>query len=639
MTKPNAHALRLELHDPVDLDAGEPPALFTRGADPAVIGRDPTADIIVASPSVSLRHGLLTPDDGGWRYTDLHSTNGSALARGDVVEACPPGVALPIEAGDRLLLGDRSRPVEVRVLAASSGADTGAPRTGGGSVPRRTLIARAPLVDLLAPVPHGAPERLPELAALTARALTAGSPAALATLAAEAVGRLVPLAAARGVAFWGPGLDAAAGDPLPNGLRELALSGRLDAAELVVDDGDTPLPTTRSLVAAATRAALVVPLAAQGVSWGVLFAASPLGAEAFPSDVVEVFAVVGPILGLAASERSRAALEAAARAAEAAAPARAEAPVGVSPGFVEVLGLARQVAPTDVPVLIHGETGAGKEVLARYLHAESRRSAGPFVAFNCAAIPENLIESELFGHVRGAFTSAHADRKGLFEEADGGTLFIDEIGEMPLVMQAKLLRVLQDGEVRRVGAQRAATVDVRIVSATHRDLVALAKAGTFRADLMYRLNAVTLTLPPLRERPEDIPILAHLFLARAAARCGKTFPGFSPAALWALSMHAFPGNVRELDNEVLRAAALTPDGCAIGPDAFSPRLRDAAPAVTREGAAGGVLPLKEAVANAERAAIEAALAEARGNVSEAARLLEVTRPGLYKTMERLGLKP
>ncbi|PKN54014.1 MAG: hypothetical protein CVU56_28760, partial [Deltaproteobacteria bacterium HGW-Deltaproteobacteria-14] len=314
-------------------------------------------------------------------------------------------------------------------------------------------------------------------------------------------------------------------------------------------------------------------------------------------------------------------------------------PIGQSAPFLAAVGLARSVAGADVPVLIHGETGTGKEVLARNLHLWSRRAAKPFVAFNCAAVPEALIESELFGHVRGAFTGAGADRKGLFEEADGGTIFLDEIGEMPAVMQAKLLRVLQDGEVRRVGASRPSMVDVRVVSATHKDLVALVAEGRFRADLMYRLNAVTLRIPALRERGDDVALLAHFLLGRACDQARKRVPGFAPDALWALSRHGFPGNVRELENEILRAVALTPEGEPIRAAAFSERVADRAPPrVPARALSDGPITLKDAVTDTERRVIEGALARTGGNVSQAARDLGLTRPGLYKVMERLGMR-
>ena len=209
-----------------------------------------------------------------------------------------------------------------------------------------------------------------------------------------------------------------------------------------------------------------------------------------------------------------------------------------------------------MPVLVNGETGTGKELVARALHEASPRKDKLLVAVNCAAIPAELLESELFGHKRGAFTGAVADRDGQFVEADGGTLFLDEIGDMPLAMQAKLLRVLQEGEVRRVGDDRIRRVDVRVVAATHKDLAAMCRAGTFREDLYFRLNVVTVPLPPLRERGEDVGLLVDRIGARLAQQMGRSFE-LSLAARAALTAHNWPGNIRELENELNRAMAMT----------------------------------------------------------------------------------
>lgn len=229
--------------------------------------------------------------------------------------------------------------------------------------------------------------------------------------------------------------------------------------------------------------------------------------------------------------------------------------VGASPPMQRLFDLLERVAPSDVSVLITGPTGAGKELVARALHDYSPRHKAPFLAENCAAVPANLLESELFGHVKGAFTGAVSDRPGHFVAAHGGTVFLDEIGDMPLEMQAKLLRVLETRQVRPVGSNKSVNVDIRLVAATHRDLAKASEEGRFRSDLFYRLNVVTLTVPALSERPEDIEPLARYFLARACAQSGSTAE-WSPEALAALQAHPWPGNVRELNNVVQRAVAL-----------------------------------------------------------------------------------
>ena len=280
----------------------------------------------------------------------------------------------------------------------------------------------------------------------------------------------------------------------------------------------------------------------------------------------------------ALSVRARAALEAAlADAGPGAVPPAAPPPapagrfgmIGDSPPMLELFGLIERVAPSSVPVLVQGETGTGKELVARALHDGSPRRDRPFLAENCAAIAENLLESELFGHRKGAFTGAVADRPGHLVAADGGTVFLDEIGDMPMAMQAKLLRVLQDGEVRAVGANTTRKVDVRIVAATHRDLPAAVAAGEFREDLLFRLNVVTLHLPPLRERGDDVRAIATGLLPAIAEEVGRDAT-LSAAALDVLARWDWPGNVRELENELRRAVALS--GAVIEPEDLSERL-------------------------------------------------------------------
>jgi transcriptional regulator with PAS, ATPase and Fis domain len=281
-----------------------------------------------------------------------------------------------------------------------------------------------------------------------------------------------------------------------------------------------------------------------------------------------------------------------------------------------------------VPVLFVGESGTGKELVARAVHANGARARRPFVSENCAAVPEALLESTLFGHVKGAFTGATAMRAGLFEVADGGTLFLDEIGEMPLAMQTKLLRVLQDGEVRPVGGDRARTVDVRVLAATHRDLEALVAKGAFREDLFYRLNVVMLRIPSLRERPDDIPLLAlHLLEKHAPGRGLRV----TRAAMDRLVRFPWPGNVRQLENEIRRAVVLA-DG-RIDVAELSQEVARGGPGAAR----GSGLDLRTRVDALEAELVREAMAKTEGNQTRAAELLGVSRFGLQKMMRRLGL--
>ena len=306
--------------------------------------------------------------------------------------------------------------------------------------------------------------------------------------------------------------------------------------------------------------------------------------------------------------------------------------VAHSPGMIKVLDLIQRAAAADTPVLLTGESGTGKELLARALHTQSPRRAGPFLAVNCSAIPETLLESQLFGHRRGAFTDAREDRRGLFQEAGGGTLLLDEIGDMPRSLQGKLLRVLQEKEVHPIGAPAPVLVDVRIVAATNRDLEVLVADGRFRNDLYYRLNVITIRVPALRERGEDlVPLVAH-FLEKHGRRLGRSGCTLSSEALDVLRRHNWPGNVRELENAIERALVLGRDDVLWIddlPETF--RLRPAgAPRLD-----GQPVSLSEV----EREYILKTLRAVRGNKAAAARLLGVDRKTLYRKLDLYGIRP
>jgi DNA-binding NtrC family response regulator len=301
-----------------------------------------------------------------------------------------------------------------------------------------------------------------------------------------------------------------------------------------------------------------------------------------------------------------------------------------SPAMQEVLELAARVAPLDTTVLVAGESGTGKEFIVRLIHDQSPRAGAPFVSINCAALTETLLESELFGHARGAFTGAVRDKAGLFEVAGSGTIFLDEIGEVAPTIQAKLLRALQEREIRRVGAERSIRVNARVVAATNRDLRAAVEAGTFREDLYFRLGAFIINVPPLRDRREEIPPLAHSFLVRAAARVKKEVTAVSAEAMAALMNYTWPGNVRELAHAIERAVILA-DGPSI-------RVRDLPPEVTqkaRRRVSDDTLDLQEH----ERVMIERALARFGGNRRRAAEALKISTVTLWRKMKQYGLSP
>jgi DNA-binding NtrC family response regulator len=335
-----------------------------------------------------------------------------------------------------------------------------------------------------------------------------------------------------------------------------------------------------------------------------------------------------------------------------------------SPAMQPAMRAAEKAAGSTIPVIVQGESGTGKELIARAIHGSGSRKAKPFVAVNCGALPENLVESILFGHEKGAFTGATEKHAGKFVEADGGTLFLDEVGELPLPVQVKLLRALQEGEIEPVGARKSVKVDVRIISATHRDLIADVKEGRFREDLFYRLHVFPISVPPLRQRPEDVPELAQHFLTRIAAEEGKRVRRIDADAMALLGSYRWPGNVRQLENAIFRAVVLA-EGEEIGIGEFpqvsaqadlvpvqpaleprpvmitetpvvAPRAEPRAPVLRLTDAHGAVRPLEEI----EREVIRFAIAHHRGQMSEVARRLKIGRSTLYRKLEeeRVGIE-
>jgi len=301
--------------------------------------------------------------------------------------------------------------------------------------------------------------------------------------------------------------------------------------------------------------------------------------------------------------------------------------VGTSRQLTDILALIRKVAPTDSPVFIQGESGTGKELVANTVWHYSKRKDRPFIALNCASLSESLIESEIFGHEKGSFTGAFQLKHGLVEVADRGTLFLDEIGEMPIGLQAKLLRFLDSGEFRRVGGNKALTVDVRLITATNKDLPAMIKKGTFREDLYYRLNVITITLPPLRERKEDIAALARHFLKQYAKKLDKSITDLTPDARELLSGYHWPGNVRELENVVERAVILCESNLLGAEDLSVPT-----PAVIAE------LGTNPSLEEMEKNYILRVLKEANGNQSKASQLLGIDRKTLYLKLKKYGIQ-
>jgi DNA-binding NtrC family response regulator len=311
--------------------------------------------------------------------------------------------------------------------------------------------------------------------------------------------------------------------------------------------------------------------------------------------------------------------------------------VGVAPSLLKALERARHAARTDADVLIEAESGTGKELFARYIHENSDRRGRPFIAVNCAAVPENLLESELFGHVRGAFTGATASKAGKFELAEGGTLLLDEIGEMPLHLQPKLLRVVQEREVERLGDTRGTRVNIRIVATTNVSLPVMVQEGKFRADLYYRLNVIPMSLPPLRERREDVPLLADFFVRKHSKEAGRPAPLLHPEFISGLQAHSWPGNVRELGNFMRRVVTLS-DGDEIGPESLRAELSNA----VRSSAVFQVTATPRAgtsMREVERTLLEATLQSTGGNRTRTAEMLGVSLRTIRNKIREYGLPP
>ncbi len=625
------------------------------------VGRAPTNTVALTDYHLSGEHAQIMRDGTGYKFRDLRSTNGSAVERA--------GVRLPVDGkvghelalapGDLLLLGDPKSPVVIRVQFAPAAAEPAGDDEGLGD----RLIASRSIIDL--PAVRDQIEHDPGSALRIYKALQRLSGrldhAAVLDAITEATFEILPrathvtillrsdadkdrftLASQRSRGGARAGSDPAI-DPI-RASRAILRRVLADRAGILTADAQHEISSSESIMGGHIKSVIAVPLWRGDEITGLLEADHRVAAGMFDEDDLEAALLIGAQAALALDN---AALVSRLRLAEERARGentylkkreeRQRFPniVGDSPAMRAVFNQLDKVIDTRATVCIEGETGTGKELIASAIHYKSGRRDKMFVAQNCAALPENLLESELFGHKRGAFTSADADKKGLFEIADGGTLFLDEMGEMPLALQAKLLRVLQEGTIRPVGATSEKQVDVRIICATNRDLSAEVEKGRFRQDLYYRLMVFPIRLPPLRERTEDIPALARHFLARYAEEYRLELPGFTPEALDALTTYNWPGNIRELENEVQRVVIQADPGEPIEATDLSPRLRKI------EGTVAKALPkkgtLKEMMDQVERWLIAEALRDHGGNKTRTAATLGITREGLHKKLDKLGL--
>jgi transcriptional regulator with GAF, ATPase, and Fis domain len=627
----------------------DPARTLSFGADVVRLGRAEGNDLVVSEWHVSGEHALVLWAEDHHLVRDLQSTNGTRIVRsGELIDVgASVGREATLRSGDVLLLGDAERPVRIEVRIEEDAeearivtvrrlaeleqveADLGA----DGQVLRALYEAQKALSGSL---------DLDELVdALAARVFGLLSRATHVTVAMREedehrkAGRYVAI----GSRVRGGGGTA----PVPI-TRSVVKKVVAERAAVLAADARRDVGETVSIMSAQILSTMGVPLWQGDEIIGVLQVDNRDGSGVFRERDLDVLC----LLAQAASQSFvHARLYARLRFAEEKErkenaylkrreqTRRDGAIIGEAASMKRLFEQLRKVVHTRVTVLVEGETGTGKELIASAVHYWSERRDKLFVAQNCAAMPENLLESELFGHKKGSFTGATEDKKGLFELADGGTLFLDELGEMPLNLQAKLLRALQEGEIRPLGAAKTIKVDTRIVAATNRDLEKEVKEGRFREDLYYRLKVFPIRVPPLRERTEDVPLLARHFLDRYNQEFGRRIAGFSQEAMEMLQAYAWPGNVRELENEVQRLVIQVEDEAFAQPEHLSPRIRQTEGVAPRRPTTKGTL--REMLDEVERRMLLEALKDHHHNKSQTAKTLGITREGLHKKLKAFGI--
>ncbi len=606
------------------------------------IGREPSNLICVSDHSVSRRHCVIKRDGDSFRVVDLESYNGT------FVNAVPIGEQ-SLSNGDQIAVGS------VRFLFLSEEVETAAsdsPVELGDAELVNPSTIRLERKDALYLEPAAVVARLPAdariardlnaLLKISTLLSTIRDPDQLQRSLLQTVLDTIP--AERGaillvkedseelIASHGTDKKSQTEQPIriSRSVVEKVLRG--GAAILCIEaQGDQLLREAESLVAAQVRSLLCVPVVIRNRVAGLIYLDTTSPVMALDEGHLQLLTAVGSIASVAIEnvqhlqwlqgENQRLHQETDLE----------HNMIGESPRMREVFRFIEKIAPADATVLVRGESGTGKELVAHAIHTNSGRSAKPFVALNCAVLTETLLESELFGYEKGAFTGAVAQKRGRIEVADGGTLFLDEVGELTPLTQAKLLRVLQERQFERLGGTRTISIDVRIIAATNRNLEEAIKAGTFRQDLYYRLNVISLTLPSLRERREDIPLLAYYFVAKYSKKCKKLVSGISPEARNCLLAYDWPGNVRELENAIERAVVLGNTDLIV-PDDLPESLLGTSPTPQN-------LPnYHEAVNQMKKKHIIQALQQANGNYTDAAKLLGIHSTNLHRLIRTLGLR-
>lgn len=624
----------------------------TSKADVIRIGRSEQSDLPLSEWHISGEHASVVRTAESYILRDHRSTNGTRILRqGEVLDlASEEGREAELTAGDTMLLGDQERPVRVTVqvedeveeprivslrkveeLAEVEG------RLGEDRIALKTLYEAQKAI--------GACIDLDEVTEVVAQQvfhfLSRATHVTVALREDDAIG-----ASSRSPRYIPVGTRVRGGAPaesipITRSVFKKVVSER---AAVLAADAKRDVGETASIMGAEIQSTIGIPLWHGAGIIGVLQVDNRRSPGVFNERDLDVLSLLSQSAGQAFQHARLVSRLRAAEERERKENAylkkqeqgrRFEGIIGESEPMKRLFRQLKKVVDTRVTILIEGETGTGKELFASAAHYWSERRDRLFVAQNCAAMPENLLESELFGHRRGAFTGATEDKKGLFELADGGTLFLDEVGEMPLNLQAKLLRVLQEGEIRPVGSNHVKRIDTRIVAATNRDLEKEVAEGRFRQDLFYRLKVFPIQVPPLRERKEDIPLLASHFLRRYAQEFGREVAGFGQQAMELLTAYRWPGNVRELQNEVQRLVIQLDEGGFVEPEHLSQRIRQVESLLDRVSPRKGTL--KQTMEQVERWVLLEALREHQNNKSQTARTLGITREGLHKKLKNYGL--
>ena len=616
-----------------------PKTEFLLGDEEAVIGRDVAATVCVNSRSASRRHCMVRRNGDQYLIKDLGSSNGT-LVNGLPVTECVLRHGDRIAVSDALFVFATDQPVELP-LRPEVTESRDAEALEFATVQQAEPLFRNPQRLLASMQSSKQANHVQALLEINRKAATLREPEELEQALLDAAFHLTPAESAAVLLF--EQLDAPA-TSVTGQNRSSQLTSKIQFSQTVVrrvlneqvavlarnTGAEEALKNVASL-AGGNQSILCVPLLAHGRSLGVLYLAIRNPAQVFDETHLETMTGVAAVMGLSLAnafdfQRMRAQAALLRTALDQDRPM-----IGESPAMKKIYDSIAKVAPTETTVLLLGESGTGKEVAARALHRNSRRAEKAFVAVNCATLGDNLLESELFGHEKGAFTGAVGLKKGLLETADGGTVFLDEVAELPLTVQAKMLRVLQEREFSRLGSTRPIKVNVRLIAATNKDLRAAVTAGSFREDLWHRLNVVALRMPPLRERREDIPLLANFFLARSSQRCERRVLGMTPEAREFIQQYDWPGNVRELENAIERAVVLGSDS-EIQVNDLPETIWEGAPA------APGSLTYHAALSEAKKKIVTQALESTGGNYTEAARRLGVHVTYLHRLMKAFKMK-